>query len=86
MNSSCMIFVLILIPPFAIAFVSDRRLSKYTPSHRSTLFSTSDAYSIATSIDSAALEKAQQLRDKAKALRFEANSAEQALRNITQQR
>ena len=90
MKGICITFLLSYLSS-SIAFVSNRRplniISKDTSCCRSsTLFSSHTDASILATNDSSALEKAQQLRDKAKALRLEANNAEQALRSITQQR
>jgi len=90
MNSISITFLLILVPTSStLAFVSNGRLniSKDTSCCRSsTLLSSHTDASILDTNNSSALEKAQQLRDKAKALRLEANSAEQTLRRISQQR
>jgi len=90
MKGICITFLLSYLSS-SIAFVSNRCplniISKDTSCCRSsTLFSSHTDASILATNDSSALEKAQQLRDKAKALRLEANNAEQALRSITQQR
>jgi len=80
-------FLILVLLSSTLAFVSNGRLniSKDTPCCRSsTLFSSPDASIIDN--NSSALQKAQQLRDKAKALRLEANNTQQTLRSITQQR